>query len=213
MTLQLTSLLKEWINPFYLSLENVRTFPQQFLTAKPYPHLVLPTFFIEKKLKEVLSALREENFVLKDADRFTFLQTPDLVSSSNLCIEELRSFLSSSDFVSYLSFLTRLKLRSNVIDMSGTIYQKTHYLLPHDDQLERRKLAYFLYLSDLAQNEGGSLGLYETKSKKPTIITKKIIPQFNMFAFFEVSSKSFHEVDEVIVEKERIALTGWFHGN
>ncbi len=210
---QVSSKLQEWINPIYLSIENIRILPQQFSSAKPFAHLVLPNFLDEKKLKEILSALKKENFTLKDADLFTFEQTLDLVSSSNSLIEQFRAFLSSKDFISYLIFLTRLKLYSGLIDMSGTIYRKTHYLLPHDDQLESRKLAYFLYFSDLAEEEGGALGLFDTKSKKPTTIVQRIIPQFNTFAFFEVSKKSFHAVEEVLVEKERIALTGWFHGN
>ena len=95
--------------------------------------------------------------------------------------------------------------------MSASLYLKTHYLLPHDDRLERRRIAYLYYLSTLAKKDGGALALYDSKNKKPTEIVKKIVPQFNTFAFFEVSGRSFHEVEEIVSDKQRIAISGWFH--
>ena len=126
-------------------------------------------------------------------------------------LQEFRSFLFSPEFVSYLSTLTGIALQPKKIDMSGTIYQDTDYLLCHDDQLESRKVAYIIYLSDLTPEEGGQLVFYNQKNGKPTTVAKSIIPRFNTFAFFLVSPQSFHTVEEVVGDTQRIALTGWFY--
>lgn len=182
-----------------------------FSSASPFPHLELPGFFQEEKLLQVLQALGEETFILKEADLFQFHQTADLVGTKNSVLQEFRSFLSSPEFVSYLSTLTGMALQQKKIDISGTIYQDTDYLLCHDDQLEGRKIAYIIYLSDLQQKEGGGLVLYKSQKSIPTVQAKTIVPKFNTFAFFAVSPRSFHAVEEVVSDTQRIALTGWFY--
>ena len=204
------SILNEWIEESYL---HPKTLLQTFQTAQPFPHLVLPDFFKKEKIVLVLKALAQEKFILKDADLFTFLQTDDLISSQNQILREFRSFLASIEFTTWLSSITSISLKPNSIDIAGTVYESTHYLLPHDDQLEGRKIAYFLYLSNLTEKDGGALALYSSRNNKPTSITKRIIPQFNTFSLFEVSTKSFHEVEEILIETQRIAISGWFHEN
>ncbi len=164
-------------------------------------HSVNRNFFQEKQLIKILKALTKEKFFFKQADLFQFKQTNDLVSSKSSTLQELRAFLLSEEFISHIEQVTKLKLKRNQIDIAGTLYESTDYLLPHDDQLDSRKIAFFIYLSEC---EGGELNLY--KEWKPT----KIKPQFNTFAFFEVSEKSFHSVEEVI-KGQRIAITGWYH--
>ena len=93
------------------------------------------------------------------------------------------------------------------------MYSDTCYLLCHDDDLEGRKIAFTLYLSNLTQPEGGSLCLFSSKNKFPERIIKKLEPKLNSLVIFEVSKTSFHEVEEVIAKKQRIALGGWLHGH
>ncbi len=206
------SLLQDWLEDSYLKTKP-ETLQQTFHSAQPFPHLVLADFFKKEKIILVLKALAQEKFILKDADLFTFLQTDDLVSSQNKTLQEFRSFLASTDFTAWLSSITDIPLKSQSIDIAGTVYESTHYLLPHDDQLEGRKIAYFLYLSNLTEKEGGALTLYSSQDKQPTTITKKIIPQFNTFSFFQVSTISFHQVQEILSDTQRITVSGWFHGN
>ena len=198
-------MLTDWVNSDYLDSENISRLQESFLSVGPFPHLELKDFFKEEKIIEVLHALTEEKFFLKDSDLFTFLQTNDFSSTDNKVLQEFRTFLSSKKFVEYMTDLTRIPLSENSFDMFGTSYEDKHYLLPHDDRLEGRKIAYFCYLSNLSRGDGGSLRLYESAG-----VAKEIIPQFNTFAFFAVSRKSFHEVKEV-VGSQRITITGWFH--
>ncbi|CAI2731266.1 unnamed protein product [Schistosoma spindalis] len=46
----------------------------------------------------------------------------------------------------------------------------------------------------------------------PTKISTTIPPKRNMFMFFEVSPRSFHQVAEVFSHSKRLSLHGWFHG-
>jgi Rps23 Pro-64 3,4-dihydroxylase Tpa1-like proline 4-hydroxylase len=81
-------------------------------------------------------------------------------------------------------------------------------LLPHDDRLSGRKIAYILNLSkNFAKNDGGALQFF--KGKK---IVKSIPPTFNTFTIFQVSPRSLHQVQEVLSDKKRISFAGWFHG-
>jgi len=48
----------------------------------------------------------------------------------------------------------------------------------------------------------------------PLSIVKSIIPAFNKFVFFNVTSKSFHQVAEVTRQGvRRLAVSGWFYGD
>lgn len=194
-------MLSTWIDKKYL---NPIEFKSKFFNNQPFPHLELNNFFKKEKLLQVLKALIKEEFYLKDSDLFTFFQTNDFSSTKNKTLTEFFKFLSSEEFRNYLTKITNQKYRST-IDCFGTIYRDTHYLLPHDDRLEKRRLAYFISLTNLDKQDGGSLCLY-----KGNQIVKKLIPQFNTFGFFEVSKNSLHEVEEVI-NKQRITITGWFH--
>ena len=107
--------------------------------------------------------------------------------------------------------ITNSKLKSNLIDMAGTLYNDSDFLLCHDDQLEGRQIAYFFYLSTMKKDDGGKLQLYDSKQNKPSTIKATITPNFNTFAFFQVSPKSFHSVEEVTSTRQRLAISGWFH--
>ena len=102
-------------------------------------------------------------------------------------------------------------MKEHSIDMSASAYEQTHHLLPHDDQVEGRKIAYSFYLTSLHEENGGALAFYNAKQNKPRKIVKRFTPEENTFIIFLVSKISFHEVEEVLVDKQRIAISGWFH--
>ena len=200
-------LLKDWINNEQLDNKNIINLKGFFLKNKPYKYLELRNFLNEKKAKSILLALSKERFYEKNSDLFKFYQTNDIASSKNPKLAEFRNFLASGEFIGYIRALTGFKLKIGKVDLAGTLYKDTNFLLCHDDRLETRKIAFLLYLSDLEEKDGASLNLMDRKFRK----IAKIIPQFNKFIFFEVSNHSFHEVEELIKDKQRIALGGWFH--
>lgn len=84
------------------------------------------------------------------------------------------------------------------------------YLLCHDDELERRRIAFIIYLVPDnwdGSKDGGCLDMFEsgpapglqcTKENPgdyhPWRVVRSLPPQRNCLAFFEVCSKSFHQV-------------------
>ncbi len=203
--------LSSWIQLPYCTLDRVEQLRIRFSKQQPFPHLELPDFFHLEKAVEIIKALAEEPFELKEADLFKFKQTADLRSTQNHLLKSFREFLASSEFASYLSYITSITLKPHHLDVSGTLYEDTDYLLCHDDRLDTRKIAYFYYLSSLEKNDGGGLNLFGCKKGVPLTIRKTITPAFNTFAFFLVSEQSFHEVAEVVRDIQRLALSGWFH--
>ena len=91
--------------------------------------------------------------------------------------------------------------------MSASRYEDTDFLLCHDDQLEKRALAFILYLTTLQKDQGGALCFYDQKER----LVKRVIPQANTLVIFQVSERSLHAVEEVI-KAERLAIGGWYHG-
>ena len=206
-------LLQEWLNPKYLNSQLLQKLAKQCPRNRPFPHLVFSDFFKIEKADEVLLALSNEEFAEKKADLFQFKQTADLISTKNPLLQEFRSLLASPPFVTLMSFLSSQVLQSGMVDLSGSLYEDTDYLLCHDDQLENRKVAFFYYLSNLELENGGALSLFSSSHGKPDKVDCEIIPRFNTFAFFIVSPRSFHQVEEMQVKKERFALSGWYRGN
>lgn len=184
----------------------------KFKQAKPYPHLEILNFFTTESIAKIADALQREPFYVKQSDLFSFKQTADLVSTKEPALQELRRYLLSESFMSYMEQITGLKLKRDKLDLAGTMYEDTDYLLCHDDQLDKRKIAFLIYLSDMTPKEGGYLNIFDNKKGKPTKIVKKIIPKYNKLALFEVSKLSFHSVEEVKTNRQRIAIGGWYYG-
>lgn len=198
--------LEEWINKVYLNKNTIKNLKYKFLNNKPYPNLELNNFLKKEKAKKILLALANERFYEKESDLFSFHQTNDISSIKNKTLQEFRNLLYSKSFLQLMKLLTGLNFKIK-IDLAGSLYRNTNYLLCHDDLLEGRNIAFLLYLSTLSKTDGGSLNLMD----KDLNIEKKLIPIFNTFTFFKVSKISYHEVGEVIGDKQRIALGGWFH--
>jgi prolyl 3-hydroxylase /prolyl 3,4-dihydroxylase len=200
--------LSEQINEKYLGEQSRQRLNSKFQKAKPFSHLELDSFLSEAKAKSLLKALQSEEWKTQEADLFKFSHTNDIASSESKELKDFRAFLLSEEFLSYIESITDLKLKRKAIDLSGSLYQDTDYLLCHDDQLEGRKIAFLFYLTDMGKSDGGNLALIDQKMKT----AKRIVPKAGKFAFFEVSPISYHEVEEVLNKKQRFALGGWFHG-
>ncbi|TPX37992.1 hypothetical protein SmJEL517_g00236 [Synchytrium microbalum] len=105
------------------------------------------------------------------------------------------------------------------IDISGHKYPPMGFLACHDDDIgtdkTHRRVAFIVYLVDKDWNEGdgGRLNLFDADdNSQPSKIIKSIIPQWNTIAFFKVSPTSYHEVEEVLGRRDRVSVSGWFHG-
>lgn len=203
-------MINEWVSKAYLG--DISSLQKKFQGNNPFQHIVLENFFNEDRLKEVLIALQKQLFIEKNTDLFQFKQTSvDFKSIENKALHDFYSFFSSKEFIELIAKITGTNLNS--IDMSGFIYSKTDYLLPHDDQLEDRKIAYVVNLSDFTEKDGGKLELFDSKDHSPTRIIQSHSPKFNSLVLFLVHQDSWHQVEEVFTDNKRISIAGWFHGN
>ncbi len=184
----------------------------QFESNSPFPHLLIEEFLSEKEAENLLKALKKEEFEEKESDLFSFKQTKDLHYSANRDIKEFVKMLESKEFSERIAKLTGIKVKKGAFDLAGSLYENKDYLLCHDDELEGRKIAYIYYLSeDFSEKEGGALALLEDDGGKPGKTARRYFPKWNSLMIFEVSKKSWHEVEEVIGKKKRYAIGGWLH--
>ncbi|KAK9240257.1 Oxoglutarate and iron-dependent oxygenase degradation C-term-domain-containing protein [Lipomyces kononenkoae] len=188
--------------------------------------------------REIMSQL---HFTPKETDIYKLHQTGDLLNISGLSsrdreklfsLRTLRDAMYSSEFRAFITEICNCGPLSGLKqDMSINCYVKGSHLLTHDDVIGSRRVSYILYLPDPEDNDcevkdacgrnigwnptwGGALRLYEIEAKgaPKTDWDKVIPPAWNQLAFFVVQpGVSFHDVEEVVFDKPRLAISGWFH--
>lgn len=175
--------------------------------------------------KEVLSEIA---FTKKETDIYKVYQSGDLANLSGLdwndlsrlpSLYKLRSAIYSEEFRDAVSKMTGCgKLSGVKTDMSINTYTKGCHLLTHDDVIGSRRVSFILYLPDPDKtwkpHYGGGLRLFPAivPNVPKTDYEVKLVPQFNQIAFFTVQpGLSFHDVEEVRVDKQRLSIQGWFH--
>uniref|UniRef100_A0A0K0FXH3 Prolyl 3-hydroxylase OGFOD1 (inferred by orthology to a human protein) n=1 Tax=Strongyloides venezuelensis TaxID=75913 RepID=A0A0K0FXH3_STRVS len=170
----------------------------------------------EEILKEFVKSLREVKFSIKNNDLYCLKQTVDLTEIPNKenkpIIKNFVKFI-KEDVKEYIKKVTGFELTDKVT-LTGSSYKKGDYLLPHNDQISNRKVAFILYLNDKDKTiEGGKLNLFDVDENEfPMNIVYTETPEFNKLSFFEVSNKSWHEVEEILNDDvERLSVNGWFH--
>lgn len=92
-------------------------------------------------------------------------------------------------------------------------------MLCHDDDIgsesDGRRIAFIFYLveADWGQKDGGDLSLFDCDvNGDPDSIATSIRPVRGQFSFFQVSGTSHHQVEQVVGSRERVSISGWFHG-
>lgn len=207
------STLEEWIAPAYLQPAAIKRLRKKYHDAEPFPHLALAKFIKEPKLRQLEQAVRKQRFTRKEGDLFRMEQTMELAQSRDPAIRSFAAMMRSAEFTQWMSAITGVRLTGE-IDMAGVIYRDTDYLLVHDDQVEGRKIAYILNLSrGFTRRSGGALALLDSDRKgRPRHVIRRILPGYGTFSFFTVSSRSHHQVEEVLEDKERLTVGGWLHG-
>ncbi len=203
----------KWVQEKYLDVEIIEKCKKDYDGSIPFKNLNLRDFLKNDMLEKLIEEVMEIDFEYKISDLFQFAQSQDFEYLEYDLLKEFKIFLKSEEFLGYIEYITDLKLSKNV-DCMSSIYSDTDYLLCHDDELDGRKIAFMLYLTSLDEKDGGQLYLYDADddTNSPVNIIKKIIPNKNQLTLFEVTEKSFHEVEEISSEdKLRVSISGWFY--
>ncbi|CCD25269.1 oxidative DNA demethylase NDAI_0E04520 [Naumovozyma dairenensis CBS 421] len=201
----------------------------EIASSKPFNWGSIPNLVDENLLRAVRKEIETEiQFSKKETDIYKVNQSGDLANLSKLDwndlsrlpnLFKLREILYSEKYRKFFSFITQSgDLSSEKTDMSINTYTKGCHLVPHDDVIGSRRISFILYLPDpdrtWKSHYGGGLRLYDTIM--PNIPQNdpcaKLVPQFNQIAFFKVNPGfSFHDVEEVKVDKHRLSIQGWYH--
>ncbi|XBW35803.1 hypothetical protein QEN19_001376 [Hanseniaspora menglaensis] len=183
---------------------------------------------------DLLNSIRKEiesniRFTEKETDIYRVNQSGDLANlnllSDDQIIEKLpnlyilQNIIYSKFWRDYISKILKCgPLSAQKTDLSVNTYDKGSHLLIHDDVISSRKVSFILYLPEQSlewkTSFGGNLKLYDSFAKNIPMsdAMKRFVPQFNSMAYFEVQpGYSFHEVEEVKVDKHRISIQGWYH--
>ena len=181
------------------------------LIKAPFPHVVVTNFLDDQTLDLVTYALAGLEYEFDDSDLFNYLSF-GLTDVDHPVINILRDDLGDKIWRDEVAKIFRVKKLSK-IDMSAYVYGLGSFLLPHDDQVEGRIIAYSLHLTDIeiAEKMGGALHMYEADDTGKSKLVKSIIPEYNSLIMFEVSDKSWHQVGEVLEDIQRLTVTGWYH--
>ena len=181
------------------------------LIKSPFPHVIVKNFLDEQTLDLVTYALAGLEYEFDDSDLFNYLSF-GLTDVDHPVINILRDDLGDENWRDKVAKKFDVKQLSK-IDMSAYVYGLGSFLLPHDDQVEGRIIAYSLHLTDveISEDMGGALHLYEADNEGKSKLVKSIIPEYNSLIMFEVSNKSWHQVGEVLEDIQRLTVTGWYH--
>lgn len=151
-------------------------------------------------------------------------------------VMKLREVLYAQEWRSNMERLTQLPpgTLSDQVDCACNCHAPGCHLLCHDDVIGTRKISYILYLTepDWAPEEGGALELYDSyvsgdgvasataltdkdkvaRREPESCPSKTLLPLFNSMAFFVVEpGVSFHAVQEVLGNRPRLSVQGWYH--
>lgn len=201
-------MLSDYLHKKYLDEKTIASLRSRLLRQRPFPHIVLQEFFQESFIRDVAKALAQQEFVFQESDLFSFSQTKDLSLLSDPALTALYRLLNFWEFKDYVQKITGIEALGTV-DCSGFVYRMKDYLLPHDDHLETRRVAYTLHLTrpDFSRRDGGALEFFDNGK-----VVVSYPPHFNTLILFPVQEeKTLHHVSEVMTDRERFSLAGWFH--
>lgn len=202
---------------------------QEIKNAQPYNWGTIRDLVDPNLLQEVRREIETSiHFTQKETDIYKVNQSGDLANLSGLddadlsklpSLVKLRELLYSEKYRDFIAYVTQSgKLSGSKTDISINTYTKGCHLLTHDDVIGSRRVSFILYLPEpervWKEHYGGGLRLF------PSIVpnvpfsdhSAKLVPQFNQIAFFKVQPGfSFHDVEEVKVDKHRLSIQGWYH--
>lgn len=221
--------VKQFFNSKIWSTDFQSDLQQSVAQSQPYRWGTITELMDDTLLRQVRKeVLSEIAFTKKETDIYKVFQLGDLANLSGLnwddlsrlpSLYKLRSGIYSEQFRDAISKITGCgKLSGVKTDMSINTYNKGCHLLTHDDVIGSRRVSFILYLPEPNKTwkpqYGGALRLFPSivPNVPDTDFHCKLVPQFNQIAFFTVQpGLSFHDVEEVRVDRQRLSIQGWFH--
>ena len=191
-------------------MRNVDKLPK--IKSRPFKHVVVKNFLDSPTLDLVIDALAGLEYDFKESDLFSYWASIDLTDINHPAINILRDDLGGEIWRKKVAESFKAKKLSS-IDMAAYVYGLGDFLLPHDDQVEGRIIAYSLHLTpEITEKMGGALNIFKANDAGKSKLVDSIIPEYNSLIMFEVSDSSWHQVSEIMLDIQRLTVTGWYHG-
>ena len=182
------------------------------IKARPFPHVIVRNFLDSPTLDLAIDALAGLEYDFKESDLFSYWASIELTEINHPAINILRDDLGDEIWRKKVAESFKVKQLSS-IDMSAYVYGLGDFLLPHDDQVEGRIIAYSLHLTpEITEEIGGALNIFKADKEGKSKLADSIIPEYNSLIMFEVSDRSWHQVSEIVADIQRLTVTGWYHG-
>ena len=201
--------------------EPIESLHQRYVSAKPFPHLVLDGLFTDKVLEDVLTeipSLLDDRWVHHDEKRLAKSNLRSAIDLGEIGYQHA-SFLHSAAFLYLLAEITGVwglvpdpylsGAGYHVVPQGGRFDVHADRNVDHNTGLTRR-LAMITYLNKGWKPEyGGQLELWATDASRCEVV---IEPDFNRTILFEVEDINFHGVRPVEgVGLERKSFAAYFH--
>jgi hypothetical protein len=119
-----------------------------------------------------------------------------------------------------LTSIPKSRLSCTKKTITAQRYRRGDFLLPHDDRLLSRRIAFILYFPIGNESEscpgleGGRLMAMRSDEQGRPVAEGAdfLVPRFNRAVFFEVTRASFHQVEQIYSEAvPRYSVICWFH--
>ena len=190
-------------------MRNVDELPK--VKSHPFPHVAVKDFLDSATLDLAIDALAGLEYDFKESDLFSYWASIDLTAINHPAINILRNDLGDANWRKKVAKSFRIKQLSS-IDMAAYVYGLGDFLLPHDDQVEGRIIAYSLHLTpEITEETGGALNIFKANKEGKSKLVDSILPEYNSLIMFEVSDHSWHQVSEITSDIQRLTLTGWYY--
>lgn len=143
--------LKQWINPQYLSAETMQQIEKQF-SSNPVPHIQLAQFLLPQKAEEIRKALEKIKWQHQYIPHMHSYALGN--ASGNTPINQFFSFLDSNGFKVFLGTMLRKEIKT--IEKEMLLFQHRDYTLLHDSRQEKDAvLCCFDFTKDWLLGAGG----------------------------------------------------------
>ena len=179
--------------------------------SHPFPHVAVKDFLDSATLDLAIDALAGLEYDFKESDLFSYWASINLTDINHPAINILRNDLGDNNWRKKVAKSFKIKQLSS-IDMAAYVYGLGDFLLPHDDQVEGRIIAYSLHLTpEITEETGGALNIFKANKEGKSKLVDRVLPEYNSLIMFEVSDHSWHQVSEITSDIQRLTLTGWYY--
>jgi len=181
------------------------------LTESPFPHVVVPKFLEARALQPLVETLVEQQYDLQEADLHCYYSTGDLAGIDQPVFRMLKKAMEDETWLTRVAEAFETEPLAD-LEMNSRIFSLTDHYLPHNDNVLDRSVGFYLHLSPAPKSEdGGALELFSCNDRNlPVSVTRTLSPVYNSLVLYRVSATSWHQITELVVDRKRLTIAGWY---